>query len=82
MGRLDSLTAPKLDTLVRNEINDKTLVVFDLKQLEYISSAGLRVFLYSYKALDNKGKIVVKNCCPVVKDVLDMTGFSSFITIE
>ncbi|MDR1364249.1 MAG: STAS domain-containing protein [Oscillospiraceae bacterium] len=84
-GRIDTQTSPKFQNRV-NEIFDLEInkVVIDLQGVEYISSAGLRVFLYIKKRLEIKNPEIyleVKNVIPSVKEIFDITGFSDFLNI-
>ena len=82
VGRLDTNTAPALDKTIGEDINDSQNLVLDLKGLEYISSAGLRVLLAAQKKMQKSGSLKVKNVCPEIMDVFEMTGFSDILTIE
>jgi len=80
IGRLDAVTALELDkSLKLDGISDLTI---DLAELEYISSAGLRTLLKLQKKMDRQGAMRIKNIRENVREVLDMTGFSDFLTIE
>jgi anti-anti-sigma factor len=57
-------------------------LVLDLAQVRYVSSAGLRVFLLIAKRLGGKGAFVLSRAAEPVKQVLDMTGFSSIINVQ
>ena len=81
-GRLDILTAPDFEHLVKNELEDVTELVIDMEKLEYISSAGLRVLLTARKLMQNKGGMKIKGVNEIVQEVLDVTGFSDILTIE
>ena len=79
-GRLDAGNALEFDkSLKLDGINDLTI---DLADLEYISSAGLRTLLKIQKKMDRQGAMRIKNIRENVREVLDMTGFSGFLTIE
>ena len=83
IGRLDTNTAPELDNNVKDDLNVVDEITIDLKGLDYISSAGLRTILVIHKAMSAKGgKLVIKNVKDEVMEVFDMTGFSSFLSIE
>lgn len=83
IGRLDTNTAPELDNNVKDDLNVVDEITIDLKDLDYISSAGLRTILVIHKAMSAKGgKLVIKNVKDEVMEVFDMTGFSSFLSIE
>ena len=81
--RLDTNTAPVLEKQILDQIEGITSLTLDMKDLVYISSAGLRVLLLLHKTMAAKGgKFVVKYPCDEVMEILDMTGFSSFLNIE
>ena len=82
-GRLDTNTAPELEKEIGVELTDdvKTLIL-DLKELEYISSAGLRVLLAAQKKMNTRGNMVVKNANDMIMDVFQVTGFIDILTIE
>ena len=81
-GRLDTTTAPILDKKINEDANDAKNLVLDLNGLEYISSAGLRVLLSAQKKMQKIGSMTVKNVCPQVMEVFEMTGFADILTIE
>lgn len=77
VGRVDTITAPELEAaVVTDGIED---LVFDLAQVDYISSAGLRVLLSSQKRMAGKS-MKIANAKPAVKEVFDITGFSDIFT--
>ena len=83
VGRLDTTTAPELDEELKTLFADGvTNLVIDLKQLEYISSAGLRELLFAQKNIKEDGKMIIRNVSPAVMEVFDITGFSDILTIE
>ncbi|MDY3780841.1 MAG: STAS domain-containing protein [Candidatus Faecousia sp.] len=79
-GRLDTLTAPALEQELKTSLDGVTQLVLDFKDLEYISSAGLRVLLGAHKAM--KGNLIVKNANQALMEVFDITGFADILTIE
>lgn len=82
-GSVDIKTAPKLSEALAGEIDDVMEVIFDLKETEYFSSAGLRVILGVYQDLDDKdGSMVLKNVNDDLMEILEMTGFTDFLEIE
>ena len=81
-GRLDTTTAPALDKTINEDIGDAKNLVLDLNGLEYISSAGLRVVLSAQKKMQKIGSMKVKNVCPEVMEIFEMTGFADILTIE
>lgn len=81
-GRLDTTTAPKLEAELKSSISGITELNFDFQQLEYVSSAGLRVLLSAQKVMNKQGEMVIRNVCETVMDVFEVTGFSDILTIE
>ena len=81
-GRLDTLTAPSLDKTINEDIGDAPNLILDMKSLEYISSAGLRVLLGAQKKMQKIGSMKVINVCEVVMEVFEMTGFADILVIE
>ena len=81
VGRLDTITAPALDKTINEDIADTKNLVLDLKGLEYISSAGLRVLLGAQKKMQKIGSMKVMNVCQEVMDVFEMTGFADILAI-
>ena len=81
-GRLDTVTAPKLEETLREACNDVTVLIFDLAKLEYISSAGLRVLLSAQKTMNKQGEMVVKNVSSEILEIFEVTGFSDILNIK
>ena len=81
-GRLDTITAPALDKTINEEIGDTKNLILDMKNLEYISSAGLRVLLGAQKKMQKIGSMKVVNVCEEVMEVFEMTGFADILVIE
>ena len=81
-GRLDTTTAPALDKTINDDIGDTKNLVIDIKGLEYISSAGLRVLLGAQKKMQKIGSIKVINVSEAVMKIFDMTGFGEILTSE
>ncbi len=81
-GRLDTLTSPQLEEALKEVPEDTNELVLDLKELEYVSSAGLRVFLNAQKSMAEKGTMILKNVNEEIMEVLEMTGFTQILTIE
>ena len=82
VGRLDTTTAPALDKTINEDIADTKNLVLDVKGLEYISSAGLRVLLGAQKKMQKIGSMKVTNVREEVMEVFEMTGFADILTIE
>jgi anti-sigma B factor antagonist len=81
-GRLDTTTAPALEKTINENIEGVKALVLDLKNLEYISSAGLRVLLSAQKKMQQVGSMKIINVCELVMEVFEMTGFADILTIE
>ena len=81
-GRLDTTTAPQLEEKINAEIDGVSQLTFDLKGLEYISSAGLRVLLAAQKIMNKQGNMVVKNASEEVQEIFEVTGFSDIFNIQ
>ncbi len=82
-GRVDTNTSPQLQQAILNAFQKKKDIVIDFLNVPAISSAGLRALLIGQKtAASKQGTMKLTNVGPVVKNVLDMSGFSSILTIE
>ena len=82
-GRLDTSTSPILEKRLKEEEIVEDLVILDFKDLEYISSAGLRLLLSLKKTLDAKNKsLEIHNINDIVNEVFNVTGFSNVLTIK
>lgn len=81
-GRLDTGTAPQLEDALKDCGDDVKMLVMDFANLEYISSAGLRVLLKTQKAMARKGKMIIRNANESIKEVFELTGFMDFLTLE
>lgn len=82
VGRLDTNTAPVLDKTINEDLGDTKHLVLDIKGLEYVSSAGLRVLLFAQKKMQALGSMKVTNVCESVMEVFEMTRFAEILTIE
>ena len=82
VGRLDTITAPALDKAINEDIGDTKNLVLNVKGMEYISSAGLRVLLSTQKKMQKIGSMKVINVCEEVMEVFEMTGFADILVIE
>ena len=81
-GKLDMITAPELETVVKNELDGVTDLYMDLSGLEYISSSGLRALLMAQKTMKDQGFMTVLNPGELVKEVFEVTGFAEILTID
>lgn len=81
-GRLDTMTAPSLESELKTALEETKELVLDLAELDYISSAGLRVLLWAQKVVGNEGTMKVCNVGEAVMDIFEVTGFTEILTIE
>ena len=81
-GRLDTTTAPELEKEVRGKLAGITELVFDFSEVEYVSSAGLRIMMLAKKELKAGGIMKVRNANELILEVFEVTGFSDVVTIE
>lgn len=81
-GKLDTTTAPELEAVLKESYEGVEELIFDFSDLEYISSAGLRVLLSAQKTMSSQGTMIVKNVNEVVGEVFEVTGFAEILTVE
>lgn len=81
-GRIDTTTAPQLESEIKDEISGITDLVIDLKEVVYVSSAGLRVLLSAQKVMNRQGNMVIKNVNEEVMEIFEVTGFVDILNIE
>ena len=81
-GRLDTQTAPELETALDSALEGLKELTFDMTNLEYVSSAGLRVILKAQKAMNAQGSMKVSNVNESIMEVFEITGFIDILTIE
>ncbi len=81
-GRLDTATAPQLENELASSLDGVQNLVLDLGELEYMSSAGLRLLLSAQKQMSKQGTMKVIHVNDVIKEIFEVTGFSDILTIE
>lgn len=81
-GRLDTSTSPQLEAELEKILSDTTTLVLDMENLEYISSAGLRVILKAQKAMNTKGVMKLVHVGESIMEVFNITGFADILNIE
>ncbi len=81
-GRLDSVTVPEFEGELNGILDEAKELCFDFTDLEYISSAGLRVLLKAQKAMNTKGTMTVTGVNEIIMGVFDITGFSDILNIK
>ena len=82
IGRLDTSTAPELTESLKNDLDNIEELTFDLSELFYISSAGLRVILSAQKTMNKQGTMIVTNVPDIIMEVFEATAFVDILTIE
>lgn len=81
-GRLDTVSASALEDALKDDLATADELVLDLEGLTYICSAGLRILLVCQKSVGKRGRFILCHVTPMVMEVLEMTGFTDFLTIE
>ncbi|MCQ2965047.1 MAG: STAS domain-containing protein [archaeon] len=81
-GRLDTNTAPELNKTIKDDLKDIEELIYNLSELIYISSAGLRVILLTQKIMSKQGSMKIINTQDIVMEVFKATGFTEIIDIE
>lgn len=82
IGRLETVTAPMLEGELKNSLAGVAALIFDFSELEYISSAGLRVLFSAQKIMNRQGKMVIRGANEDVMEVFEVTGSVDVMTIE
>ncbi len=81
-GRLDTTTAPQLESELKAALPGISLLALNFEKLEYISSAGLRVLLSAQKIMNKQGEMKLTHVSEVINEIFEVTGFSDILTIE
>lgn len=81
-GNIDTTTAPEFEKIINGMDDNITDLVIDMSEVEYVSSAGLRLLLMTQNIMDEKGSLIVKNICQDIMDIISVTGFDEILTIE
>jgi anti-sigma B factor antagonist len=81
-GRLDTTTAPQLETELQQSIGDSKKLVLDFEKLEYLSSAGLRILLSAQKVMNKQGEMVIRHANETIMEIFEVTGFVDILNIE
>ena len=80
-GRIDTRTAPELEEMVRS-LDEITDLTFDFKDVQYISSAGLRVILIAQKTMNKQGSMTIRNVSSEIMEIFEVTGLSDLLNIK
>ena len=81
-GRLDTLTSPELEADLQKSLDDADSLLLDFANVDYISSAGLRMLLNINRIMEDKGGMKIINANEIVREVFEVTGFADILTIE
>ncbi len=81
-GKLDTRTAPELEEMLKDSLDGITKLVLDLKELVYISSAGLRIVVTAEQTMEKQGEMVIRNVNEDVMNIFEVTGFVDALNIE
>ena len=81
-GRMDTNTAPDVEEAIKESIDGITELIIDFSDLDYISSAGLRVLLSAQKRMNEQGSMVITGVSEPIMEIFDVTGFSDILTIQ
>ncbi len=80
-GILDTPATPALSDALEGCYSGLTKLVFDFKDLEYLTSAGLRVLLTAQQEMDDiEGEMIIKNVSDDIMEVFELTGFDDVLT--
>lgn len=81
-GRIDTATAPEVDKCINQNLDGVTSLILDFEDVNYVSSAGLRVLLSLHKKMMANGEMKLINVNSEVCDVFEVTGFDEILTFE
>ena len=81
-SKLTAVTSPELEKLLKDRLFEARKLIVDMSDTEYVSSAGLRVLLWAHKIMLDKDGMVIVGVNEVVREILDITGFSDIFNIE
>ena len=80
-GRVDTITSPELDQMISDSVETAESLLLDFTNVEYISSAGLRVLLKAHKTMSKKGGMTIKNSGEDILEIFEITGFTDILNI-
>lgn len=81
-GRVDTSTSKEFEEKAKADLGGVEELVLNFTQLNYISSAGLRVLLSLQKIMNKQGSMKIVGANDIVKDIFEVTGFSEILTVE
>ena len=81
-GELNTVTAPELEAAIASDLASIDDIVFDMSELTYITSAGLRILLVCQQEVEDRGEVVVCGANPEIREIMEVTGFDSIMTLQ
>ena len=81
-GELNTVTASELEEAIADDLKTISSIVFDMTDLIFITSAGLRILLFSQQELEGRGGVTVCGACREIREVIEVTGFDTILSIE
>ena len=81
-GELNTVTAPDLEAAIEADLKTANDIVFDMTDLTYITSAGLRILLVCQQEVEERGRVIVRGALPEIREVIEITGFDAILTLE
>ena len=81
-GRIDTISAKEFEEKAISGLDGVKTLIMDFAELEYISSAGLRVLLIAMKQMKRQGSMRVINTNEMVKEIFEVTGFADLVKVE
>ena len=81
-GRIDTTTAPALEQELKDSYDSCETLILDFTDVEYISSAGLRVLLSAHKTMSKKSGMKLRNVSEDIMEIFEVTGFADILTIK
>ena len=82
IGRMDAMTSPQFESEFAESVKGITKLYLDMRDVDYVSSAGLRAILYAQNIMDEQGSMVLLNVREEVKEIFLVTGFLDILTLE
>lgn len=82
IGRLDTITSPQLEKELSECLAGVEELIFDFTELQYLSSAGLRVLLSAQKRMNRQGSMMITNVNDNIMEIFEITGFIDIMSIE
>jgi anti-sigma B factor antagonist len=81
-GRIDTNTAPEFLDYLKEAMVGAEELELDFTNVDYVSSAGLRVILFAQKTMNAQGSMVLSNVNNDIMETLELTGFTDVLTIK